>query len=77
MDSLIAIFAETLSVDAASLDDDSSPDNISQWDSVNAMHLVDAIEQAFSIKLSTAEIMSMSTIGLARSVLRKKGLAGV
>lgn len=75
MDVLLKVFAEVLNVDQASLNDDSSPDNTIQWDSLKAMHLVVAIEEAFTIELSTAEIMSMRTIGTARAVLRKKGAA--
>jgi acyl carrier protein len=73
-DALIAVFAEVLQVDAAALNDNSSPDNVSQWDSLAAMHLVSAIEDTFKVTLSTKEIMKMSTIGLARKTLREKNV---
>ena len=73
-DKLILVFAETLGVDSSTLSDESTPDNTEKWDSVNAMDLVASIEEAFSIELTTKEIMSMRSIGLARSVLAKKGV---
>ena len=73
-DKLILVFAETLGVDPSTLSDESTPDNTEKWDSVNAMDLVASIEEAFSIELTTKEIMSMRSIGLARSVLAKKGV---
>ena len=73
-DKLIAVFAEVLEVDASTLNDDSSPDNVEQWDSLAAMHLVAAIEDTFSTQLSTKEIMKMSSIGLARKALQDKGI---
>ncbi len=71
-DSLIQLFSEVLRVDAAELSEDSSPDNLTQWDSLAAMNLVVAIEEKFRVQLSTKEIMKMSTIGLARKTLQTK-----
>ena len=71
-DPLVRIFAEVLEVDPAELNDNSSPDNVKQWDSVAAMKLVAAIEENFNVRLSTREIMQMSTIGLARKILQTK-----
>jgi acyl carrier protein len=73
-DRLINLFAEELEVPASTLSDDSSPDNVEQWDSLAAMNLAAAIEDFFQVSLSTAEIMRMNTIGRARSVLRDKGI---
>jgi acyl carrier protein len=74
-DPLVEIFAEVLEIDPAELNDNSSPDNVKKWDSLAAMKLVVAIEENFKIKLSTREIMQMSTIGLARKTLQSKKVA--
>lgn len=71
-DALIQLFAEVLQVDPTDLSEDSSPDNVKQWDSLAAMELVAAIEEKFKVQLSTKEIMKMSTIGRARKVLQGK-----
>ena len=71
-DALIQLFAEVLQVEPTELNDDSSPENVKQWDSLAAMDLVSAIEEKFQVRLSTKEIMKMSTIGLARKTLQGK-----
>jgi acyl carrier protein len=73
-DSLIQLFAEVLQVDPTALSEDSSPDNVKEWDSLAAMELVAAIEEKFKVQLSTKEIMKMSTIGRARKVLQGKSV---
>ncbi|MBK9585600.1 MAG: acyl carrier protein [Alphaproteobacteria bacterium] len=73
-DALLNLFAEVLEVDIGKLNDNTSPDNTSQWDSLAAMGLVVAIEEKFGVQLSTKEIMKMTTIGLARETLRGKGV---
>ena len=73
-DALRQLFADVLNVDAASLDDDTCPENTPAWDSVHALKLAAAIEEAFQIPLSTREIVKMRSIGIARGVLRKKGV---
>jgi acyl carrier protein len=74
-DVLIQLFADVLQVDPAELNDGSSPDNLKQWDSLAAMTLVAAIEEKFKVRLTTKEIMKMSTIGLARKTLQSKKVA--
>jgi acyl carrier protein len=69
-DPLIELFAEVLQVDRAQLNEDTSPQNTSQWDSLAAMALVAAIEEKFNVRLSTKQIMKMSTIGRARQALQ-------
>ena len=76
-DALIRVFAEGLGVDEAALDDDTSPDNTSEWDSLAAITLVSLIEDEFDVRLGAREIMKMQTIGLARSVLKAKGVSGI
>lgn len=73
-DALISLFADVLQVDAANLNEDSSPDTVRQWDSLAAMHLVAAIEEKFNTRLSTKDIMKMTTIGLARATLKGKNI---
>jgi acyl carrier protein len=76
-DRLIEVFAEGLQLDASALNDEVSPQNTSQWDSLAAMTLVMLLEDSFDVRLSTREIMKMNSIGAARSVLQAKGVAGL
>jgi acyl carrier protein len=74
-DAITKIFAEVLRIPSETIHDDTSPENTPQWDSVQAMNLVLAIEEAFDIRLTTKEIVSMRTVGIARKVLQAKGVA--
>lgn len=74
MDKLTQTFATVLKVAASSLTDDSSPENTPSWDSMNAVRLVSALEETFGIELTTTEILRMRSLGMARDVLRRKGV---
>lgn len=74
MDKLAETFATVLKVNAASLNDESAPENTPSWDSMNAVRLVSAIEETFGVELTTTEILRMRSIGMARDVLRRKGV---
>lgn len=74
-DRLIETFAAVLDIPAARLGEDSSPANTPEWDSLATVNLTLGLEFEFGVKLTTQEIMAMTTIGLARSVLKNKGVA--
>ena len=76
-DKLIGLFAEGLGVAGESLSEETSPANTPEWDSLAAMNMVTLIEDAFEIRLKTKDIMRMQTIGIAREVLREKGVDGI
>ncbi len=73
-DKLIELFSEGLGVPADELSDETAPDNTPQWDSLAAMSMVTLLEDGFDTRLKTKDIMKMRSIGLAREVLRDKGI---
>jgi len=68
------LFAEVLEVPIDRISDETSPENTPQWDSLRAMNLVLALEEAFDLRLSTKEIVSMRSVGIVRKVLASKGI---
>lgn len=74
---LVEVFSQALNVSADDLSDNSSPDNTPEWDSLAAMHLVSELEDAYSVELSTRDIMKMRSISIVRDVLRSKGVTNV
>jgi acyl carrier protein len=68
------VFADVLRIPVEGISDETSPENTPQWDSLQAMNLVSALEAAFNVRLSTKEILSMRTVGIVRKVLRNKGI---
>ena len=65
-DRLLDVFADGLGLRADDLSDDTNPDNTPQWDSLAAMQLVSLLEDSFDVRLKTADIMKMRSIGIAR-----------
>lgn len=76
-DRLTDIVAATLKIPADTVDDGVAPENTPSWDSLAAMELVSQIEDAFSVSLTTREIMRMRNVGLIREALRARGVVGV
>lgn len=57
------IFVDILDNDEIVLTNETTADNIEEWDSLTNIQLVVAIEKAFGIKFKSSEIMSWSNVG--------------
>ena len=66
--------AQILGVPAADIDDSSSPEQLSTWDSLNHLNLVMALEQEFGLSLSIEDALEMRTVGSIRTVLARHGI---
>lgn len=71
-DKLFELFSEVLEIPVEELNENTSPENTPQWDSLAAMMLIAAIENEFDVQLTTKEILKMSNIGAARALLKEK-----
>jgi acyl carrier protein len=67
------IFAEILEVPAASLSDQSSPENTEGWDSAKSMEIVVTIEEAVGAEFTADELDRMSSIGAIKQILTNRG----
>jgi acyl carrier protein len=57
------IFMDVLDLDEVELTDETSADDIEEWDSLSHIQLIVAIEKAFKIKFTSKEIMSWKNVG--------------
>jgi acyl carrier protein len=73
-DRLIRTFAGVLNVPIERLTEATSRANTPEWDSLATVNIILALEREFELRLSMREVRGMSTIGLAKSVLRTKGV---
>ncbi len=71
-DSLLQLFSDVLEVSFDKLNDETSPKNTPQWDSLTAMHLVAAIEAQFNVYFNSKEIETLDSIGRIRKALKDK-----
>jgi acyl carrier protein len=74
-DRLIEVFSSVLGVEPETLNDETAPANTPSWDSMSNIMLITEIEALFGVELSTSDIESMKTIGLARAVLQRLGVS--
>ncbi|HSZ32108.1 MAG TPA: acyl carrier protein [Puia sp.] len=67
-----SIFRDVLDNDKIKLDKSSSAQNIDDWDSLNHIQLVVAIEKHFRIKFPTLEIQKWKNVGDMCESIRAK-----
>lgn len=60
---LRSIVADTLGLDATAITPDTSRGSEPAWDSLNHLRLITAVEEAFGVKLTMAQIQSITTAG--------------
>jgi len=72
-DQLITLFSEILEIAPEELNDNTSPQNTHQWDSLTAMHIIAALENEYNVRFNTQEILKMDSIGNVRNMLVEKG----
>ena len=76
-DRIRGIASDVLAVSPTDLSPESGPESIENWDSVQHLSLVLAIEQQFDLQFEPEEIDGMKTLGgIAATVERKQNGAG-
>lgn len=64
-----AVMAKVFGVEAGSIKEDASPDNIKKWDSLGHMNLVIALEKEFGVEFDGDKIIYMMNYKLILQVL--------
>jgi len=71
-ETLVEIVAEIFDIEESDVTPESNPDSVNNWDSLNNLKLVTAVEEEFKIKLSMDEIETILTIGQLDEVIKNK-----
>lgn len=66
------IFREELEIDDLVLTDETTADDVEEWDSLSHIQLVAAMEEAFGIEFKSREILSWENIGDLIDSIEKK-----
>jgi len=53
---------------------DDSPATLATWDSLKQTEIVLAVEEAFAIDLTTADIVELRSVGALVDILRRRGV---
>ena len=73
-DRLNTIFRDNFDDDEICLTDETSAEDIEDWDSLEQINLVVAIQDAFGIKFNIDEVNAMKNVGeMADAILAKTG----
>jgi acyl carrier protein len=69
---LLDIFSKVLALPISDISDQSSPDNVENWDSLKFMQLVSEVEFQFNLNLSIDEIVNLKTYADFRKLIESK-----
>lgn len=65
------LLVDILDLDEKDLLDDVSQNTTDNWDSMNHLRLITAVEQEFDIKLSMTEIQSLDNVRKLRAIIKE------
>ena len=65
------IMAGVFFIEESSIADNASPDTIDQWDSINHLNLIVAIEEAYDIEFTEEQMTEMLNLSLVIEVTRQ------
>lgn len=71
---LFRTIASVLDVEPDTLSDESSPDTVETWDSLNHLNIAMALETEFGVALKAEDIMTMRDVALICAALRQHGV---
>ena len=74
MPHLCELVADTLKVSRDTVNLESGPLTLPQWDSFNHLHLVVAVEERYKIELEVDEIATMISVKDIMRILQEKGV---
>jgi acyl carrier protein len=69
-DKIKKVMSDVFGIHVSQINDESTPDNIENWDSFNQMNLIVSLEEEFGITFTDDEIVEMISYPLIRLILR-------
>lgn len=69
-----SIMSEILGCEPHCIDEDTTMDSLEEWDSLQHLNLILALEQAFSVRFTTDEVTEMQSFEKIISVLLHHGI---
>jgi acyl carrier protein len=73
---LSRVLADVFGVDPADIRPDSAPESIEDWDSVQHLNMIIALEQAFDVRFTPEEIEDALTVRAIAGILERKARTG-
>ncbi|MBP3857297.1 MAG: acyl carrier protein [Ruminiclostridium sp.] len=70
---LNTVFRDFFDDDDIEIDEDTTADDIEDWDSLNHITLMSAVEDEFGVKFTMGEVSGMKNVGEMAEIIRKRG----
>ena len=70
---LYSIISKVMNVPESEINDQSGPETVQAWDSLNLYVLIDDIESEFNVKFTLEEILEIKNIGYFKKLLVNRG----
>ena len=71
-DRIKKVMSDVLNIDVSLINNESSPDNIENWDSLKHMNLVIALEEEFKVEFDDEEIADSMNYALILNIIKGK-----
>ena len=71
---LYQIISRVFNVNNSKINDETSPENLEEWDSFNFYVLLDEIENEFNVKFDLDETLEIKKIGDFKKIFQKHGI---
>lgn len=71
---LKATLSKVLKIEEEEITDETSPNNVTTWDSMNALLLVTALEDEFKVKFTAGDIIGVKNVGDIKDSLKRHGV---
>ncbi len=71
---LFNIISRVMEIEPSELTDESSPEDIENWDSYNGLLLVDELESEFNVKFTVEEVFDVNSISDIKKHLLNHGV---
>ena len=71
---LFNIISRVMEIESSELTDESSPEDIENWDSYNGLLLVDELESEFNVKFTVEEVFDVHSVADIKKHLLNHGV---
>lgn len=67
------VFRDIFDDDTIEVNDSTTADDIEDWDSLNHITLIDAVESEFGVRFTMGEVSGMKDVGEMAAIIKERG----
>lgn len=67
------VFRDIFDDDTIEVNDSTTADDIEDWDSLNHITLIDAVESEFGVRFTMGEVSGMKNVGEMAAIIKERG----